>query len=50
MRDLGDEYVSTEHLLLALAAQDGARARRCRRGRHAGHPAPAITEVRGRTA
>jgi ATP-dependent Clp protease ATP-binding subunit ClpB len=48
MRELGDQYISTEHLLLALAADDGD-AGRVLRSVGATHEAlsKAITEIRG---
>ena len=48
MRELGDEYVSTEHLMLALAAHPGA-AGDALRGNGAGHDEliKALSEVRG---
>ncbi len=48
MRDLGDEYVSTEHLLLALASHPGA-AGDALRSNGAGHDEllKALTQVRG---
>ena len=48
MRELGDEYVSTEHLMLALAAHPGAAGDALRSG-GAGHDEllKALREVRG---
>ena len=48
MRELGDEYVSTEHLLLALAAHPGAAGDALRSG-GAGHDdlIKALSDVRG---
>ncbi|HET9103642.1 MAG TPA: ATP-dependent chaperone ClpB [Solirubrobacteraceae bacterium] len=48
MRELGDEYVSTEHLLLALSAHPGAAGDALRSG-GAGHDdlLKALSEVRG---